>query len=1160
MGTTSKKVASVVLSLTTGVWMSGAMLLVPVAVNAQTPSLQDQITALLAQITALQSQLAVQGGGAVATSCSFTKDLTLGSKGDDAKCLQQYLNAKGFKVAESGVGSPGNESTYFGNLTKAAVAKWQAANGVSPAAGYFGSISRAKFTSLAAVTPPVVTPPGTLPVVVVPGTGLAVSVASDSPASVTVPGKATSVTFLKFNVAGTGTVTNMTVKRMGAGATSDFSNVYLYDGETRLTSGRSLNSSSHEATFSNLGIAVAGVKTLTVRADMAAAPGAANRNSLAVSAISASVAVSGLPVTGNEMTMSTVTAGTITLTKTGSPSNPNIGQAGALVSQFRIDAASENMKLTRLSLFSGGTISKSNLANFVLKDQAGASVATAAGVSAKDLVVFTLSTPYSLLKGDAKTFTVYADIGGGAKSGDTVKLYIDEASDVFALGEQYGHGVAVTKTAFDTDTADHHVLTLQGATVTITFNGPNASDIKKNGKDLTFFDFSIASANNIEIRNLRWTVTASTAQNGPDDLKVVDVSSGLVVAGPKDDASGTQVFTDVFTIDAGQSRRFKLTGDTDTNWISSDAVTATLVAFGTSDIKNLDNNQFLATTEFSPSTDVAGNLQLVKAPTLEVNIAATPVSDSFVKGTQNVPFLGLSLRAIADDIKVITIKVSSSPASGTLANAKSDVMSLGLYDGTTQVGTTKSLTGTALPATATFSNLAYTIPKGQTKVLTVKANLSSAATANEKQAVYVADVSTGTAGTDIVANDSEGNEPLYTGNDTPNSDLLATKVTVLAAGSLTVAGAPTDVESKAGIIPASASKIVLGKFNFTSTNEALTVKKLKLKINNVTTSVTAPTSVVEIPKVYLYDGVTQLGSTSGYVPIGAGGTAGQIIIEDLGWLVEKNATRVLTVKADTASLSGTGNGTTGRSVYLHVLPSELNGDGFEATGAASTIYKLTGSAAGVSGNQKVAYKTYPSVATVSAGTALFNGANDLLEFTVTNKSSNAQLSWNVVSFNVTTAAATAPFFKASGSNDPTATFTLRDLTSQTNLTLGTIATAGSATAGQYTIYIPTEEVVSVGGSKSYRLTGTVIAPGSNSSISTQLVLRVDATIASIQKNVAWLDAIGNDTTGNDAVVDAFDAGFVWSDNSATTHSLTSTDWANSVYVDTFPDTARTRSN
>jgi len=42
---------------------------------------------------------------------------------------------------------------YFGNLTKAAVAKWQADNGVTPSVGYFGAKSRAKYASLNPVTP-----------------------------------------------------------------------------------------------------------------------------------------------------------------------------------------------------------------------------------------------------------------------------------------------------------------------------------------------------------------------------------------------------------------------------------------------------------------------------------------------------------------------------------------------------------------------------------------------------------------------------------------------------------------------------------------------------------------------------------------------------------------------------------------------------------------------------------------------------------------------------------------------------------------------------------------------------------------------------------------------------------------------------------------------
>ena len=109
----------------------------PMPVGAVTiAELQAQINALLAQLQTLQAQ---QAG--TATACTFTRSLYLGvSAGDDVMCLQQYLNSAGSQVAASGAGSPGSETRTYGPLTQAAVAKWQAANGVSPAVGYFGPI------------------------------------------------------------------------------------------------------------------------------------------------------------------------------------------------------------------------------------------------------------------------------------------------------------------------------------------------------------------------------------------------------------------------------------------------------------------------------------------------------------------------------------------------------------------------------------------------------------------------------------------------------------------------------------------------------------------------------------------------------------------------------------------------------------------------------------------------------------------------------------------------------------------------------------------------------------------------------------------------------------------------------------------------------------
>jgi hypothetical protein len=120
---------------------------------------QQQLLALLiAQLQSLLRQAQAQGiqlssstanflsslpttptGGAY----TFTRSLTVGSRGEDVRELQKFLNAKGFTVSASGAGSPGSETTLFGAATRAALAKYQASVGISPAAGYFGPATRA---------------------------------------------------------------------------------------------------------------------------------------------------------------------------------------------------------------------------------------------------------------------------------------------------------------------------------------------------------------------------------------------------------------------------------------------------------------------------------------------------------------------------------------------------------------------------------------------------------------------------------------------------------------------------------------------------------------------------------------------------------------------------------------------------------------------------------------------------------------------------------------------------------------------------------------------------------------------------------------------------------------------------------------------------------
>jgi hypothetical protein len=92
----------------------------------------------------------------------FTRDLTIRSQGEDVRALQEFLNAHGAPLASTGTGSPGSETTYFGPLTKAALAKYQATHAISPPAGYFGPITRAALCLSAQPPPASAAPPVSL--------------------------------------------------------------------------------------------------------------------------------------------------------------------------------------------------------------------------------------------------------------------------------------------------------------------------------------------------------------------------------------------------------------------------------------------------------------------------------------------------------------------------------------------------------------------------------------------------------------------------------------------------------------------------------------------------------------------------------------------------------------------------------------------------------------------------------------------------------------------------------------------------------------------------------------------------------------------------------------------------------------------------------------
>src|SRR3989344_4903772 len=195
------------------VLMFAGVAVVPVAHALTLAELVELFIALeiipASKADAARSALAGQTGGAAgATACPYTwtRSLKQGDTGADVMKLQKFLNSSAdTKVASSGTGSPGSESSYFGAATKAAVAKWQdkyksevlTPVGLSAGTGYFGTMSIAKANALCTGTVATPAPTPTTPVVTPSGTGLTVTKHPTQPANMLAPKNSSRVPFTK---------------------------------------------------------------------------------------------------------------------------------------------------------------------------------------------------------------------------------------------------------------------------------------------------------------------------------------------------------------------------------------------------------------------------------------------------------------------------------------------------------------------------------------------------------------------------------------------------------------------------------------------------------------------------------------------------------------------------------------------------------------------------------------------------------------------------------------------------------------------------------------------------------------------------------------------------------------------------------------------------
>ncbi len=340
---------------------------------------------------------------------------------------------------------------------------------------------------------------------------LEVSLNDDTAASATVPRSGHAIDLISIDLTAADddvVLNNLVVTRGGVGVASDWENLYIYDGTERLTTGRSINSDTNVATFAiNVEIDAGTTKSLRVVGDMASTATATNQHYFYVASASdvssnAQAVVGDFPVTGNTFTTGQQTVTSLTVATGTQPANPQVGEQGAEIAAVKMTAGAENdIALHQITLTQNESLSVSNLENLELI-VAGETVATADGFGDSERVTFVLDTPYIIPEGQIKNFFVNADIVGGRPGDDQIELYLDEDSDVIAIDQQYGFGASITN---NLTTALVTELTLEGGDITITDNGPAATQIAQNDDNVPLFDITVVSDRHVLVKEMDLT-------------------------------------------------------------------------------------------------------------------------------------------------------------------------------------------------------------------------------------------------------------------------------------------------------------------------------------------------------------------------------------------------------------------------------------------------------------------------------------------------------------------------------------------------------------------------------------------------------------------------------------------------------------------------------
>lgn len=1158
-------------------------------------------------------------GGSTVSGYTFTRNLKQGDTGEDVRQLQIVLNSdSATKVSVSGAGSPGNETSSFGPATKAAVIKFQnkyasevlTPVGLSAGTGFVGASSRAKLNAISgAVTTTTTTTTtttgttGTTVVTVPAGSGLTVTAAATQPSAQLAPLSAARIPFTKvtFTASSDGdvTVSGLVVERGGQSIDGIFDSILLLD-EAGMQLGLAKNlNSQHQVTLTEPFTVKAGQsRTFTLAGNRTSTAASANAGMVAILSlvkVNTSATVNGsFPITGTAQTVNEgLTIGSVTMNRgsidPGTSVTKEVGITGYTFSAIRITAGSaENIRLKSIRWNQTGSVSTVDLAN--LKTYVDGTAYDIAVSSDGKYYTSTFGTGIVIEKGFSKEISIKGDVVGG--SGRTIDFDIAKRTDIDVNGELYGFGITppLAGTAASADGAafnnvddyyyDAAQVTVSNGSINISISSSAApaQNIAVNTSNQILGAFSAdVKGEAITVGRLGFNVSlASESTADVDDLTNVSLvdENGSVVAGPVDgsatdsttyatgNSDGGITFTDTVTFPIGM-HTYTLKGKVGTDFPNNATIAAsTTPSADFATVKGLTTGNTITP---GPASAITTNTMTVKSGAFAISVSPIPIAQTVIAGSKEFEFARYVLNASqsGEDIRVTTIPLDYS-TNGTAT----DLTNCQLYDGATSLTTgsnVKNPSAVASTTTFTFDGSGLIVSKGTAKTLSLKCNVSTAATAGKTYQwglVATADNGSWTGATGLASAQTIGEAFTRSAGQA---------MTASAGGSLTIA---IDDNSPAyKIVAAGTTGVELARIKFSATNENIDLRRIGLQLSKVASN--TPTDLVN-STVTLYDATnpTVAIATAEFLNNEDTATSTQIT----GLTIPKDGAKVIIVKGNIAAVTASGPLTASGDLLAVDYDGDSEGlaNGTYGVGVASGS-NVTPEANDTASQGIRIMRTYPVVEsialstsekTLSAGTT---ADKPIYKFKVTasggpgGATSGDSIALYKTTFNIgsSTLAATTSLYSLYAYTD--ANYSNTDTTfSATGLINGGQCFSGlqSTGAGRQEVEIYPDKTgcnqatttykIPVGQTRYFQLRATVAGVESGTTNIDSFTVRLAGDSAySVNANTLMEKASGVDGDTNDD--------FLWSPISTTTsNAISDLDFTNGYQVTGLPDVGTTQ--